>query len=110
MPPEFLAAEAGPILLVFARVGAAIMLVPGFGEHHVLPRMRLLLGFGLSLLLAPALGDVLPPVPSSPLPMAALVVRERTIPPQAALERENPELELARHGFRLARAASRSKA
>lgn len=76
MPPDFLAAEAGPILLVFARVGSAIMLVPGFGEHHVLPRMRLLLGFGLSLLLAPALADVLPTVPASPLPLAALIVRE----------------------------------
>ena len=47
-----LAGETAGVLLVFARLGAALMLVPGFGEHHVLPRMRLLLALLLSLLLS----------------------------------------------------------
>jgi flagellar biosynthetic protein FliR len=76
MPPDFLEAEAGPILLVFMRVGAALMLVPGFGEQHVMPRLRLLLAFGLSLLLAPALAADLPALPSSPAALAALVAQE----------------------------------
>ena len=55
MPADFLAAEAGPILLVFLRVGAALMLMPGVGEQHVPAPLRLVLALILSLLLAPAL-------------------------------------------------------
>lgn len=76
MPSDFLAAEAGPILLVFMRVGAALMLIAGFGEQTVLPRLRLLLAFGLSLLIAPALAPVLPALPPTPVALAALVAQE----------------------------------
>jgi flagellar biosynthetic protein FliR len=74
--PDELAGEAWPILLVFARVGAAIMIVPGLGEHHVLPRLRLLLALAVSLLLAPTLSPSLPPQPGAPLALAAAVVGE----------------------------------
>ncbi len=76
MPPDALAGEAGPVLLVFLRVGAALMIVPGFGEHHVMPRARLLLAMGLSVLVAPALGPALPPLPVEPTALAGLVARE----------------------------------
>lgn len=46
-------------LLVFARLGAALMVLPGFGEIYVLPRLRLLAG----LLLAAAVAPTLPPMP-----------------------------------------------
>lgn len=48
-----LAAELATVGLVFARLGTALMVVPGFGEHYVLLRLRLLLGLACSLLLAP---------------------------------------------------------
>jgi flagellar biosynthetic protein FliR len=77
MPAETaLAAEAWPIFLVFARVGAAVMLVPGFGEHQVLPRLRLLLALAVSLLLAPALAQDWPPLPPAPLTLALPILRE----------------------------------
>lgn len=76
MAPEFLATEAGSIFLVFARIGSAAMLLPGFGEQSVLPRLRLLLALALSLLLAPALAAQLPPIPATPLALAGLLVRE----------------------------------
>ncbi len=41
LPAELLAGEVAGVFLVFARVGAALMIVPGFGEHYVLPRLRL---------------------------------------------------------------------
>ena len=54
LPAELLAGEVAGVFLVFARVGAALMIVPGFGEHYVLPRLRLALALLLSLILAPA--------------------------------------------------------
>lgn len=76
MLAELLIGEAFHVLLVFARVGAAIMLLPGFGEHYVLPRLRLLLGLGLSLLLTPVVAPGLPPAPAEPWALALLVARE----------------------------------
>lgn len=76
MPPDFLAAEAGPILLVFLRVGAALMLIPGFGEQHVPAPLRLVLALVLSLLIAPALAPALPPLPTLPTALAVLVLKE----------------------------------
>jgi flagellar biosynthetic protein FliR len=75
-PVGLVAGEVFAVLLVFARLGAALMLVPGFGEHHVLPRLRLLLAFCLSLLLAPTLAIALPAPPAEPLALAGLVVPE----------------------------------
>ncbi len=53
---ELVEAEIVGVLLVFARLGAALMVLPGFGEIYVLPRLRLLAG----LLLAAAIASSLP--------------------------------------------------
>lgn len=76
MSADALGLELWPLFLVFARVGAAAMIVPGFGEHHVLPRLRLLLALALSLLLVPALAQTWPPLPQDPLGLAAPILRE----------------------------------
>lgn len=76
MLADLVVAEAGGIFLVFARLGAALMVVPGFGEHYVPPRLRLLFALALSLLVAPALAGRLPEVPDAPLALAALVAPE----------------------------------
>ncbi|HKT16578.1 MAG TPA: flagellar biosynthetic protein FliR [Stellaceae bacterium] len=68
---QFLPANAFAALLIFARIGSAMMLLPGFGEVYVLQRYRLLLAVVLSLLLLPILAPLLPAMPSSP---SALVV------------------------------------
>ena len=39
--------------LIFARVGAILMMLPGFGESYVPPRVRLSLALVLSLALWP---------------------------------------------------------
>jgi flagellar biosynthesis protein FliR len=77
--PELVADEVFRLFLVFCRVGATLMLLPGFGEPYVPPRLRLFLALGLSLLLAAALGPggtLLPPAPASPAALALLVGRE----------------------------------
>lgn len=53
------------ILLVFARVGSAVMLMPGFGEVYVNPRVRLLLASALALVVAPVVTPHLPPLPDT---------------------------------------------
>jgi len=50
--------------LVFARVGAMVMLLPGVGETVVPPRIRLAFAFLLALLLYPLVRSGLPPVPT----------------------------------------------
>ena len=63
------------VLLVFARLGSALMLLPGFGEQYVFTRQRLVLAFLASALVAGALGAH-PRVPTEPGALLALLVPE----------------------------------
>lgn len=52
--------------LLFCRLGAAVMLLPGLGESEVPATIRLSLGLLLTLLLLPLLAPGLPAVPEAP--------------------------------------------
>ncbi|NKC33675.1 flagellar biosynthetic protein FliR [Falsiroseomonas selenitidurans] len=52
------------LVLVFARLGAAVMLLPGLGEQEVPMPVRLGLGLALSLLLFPVVSPGLPAAPA----------------------------------------------
>lgn len=67
------------VALVFARIGAAVMLLPGFAESFVSPRIRLMFGLGLSLVITPAVSDLLPSMPHRLLPGFALFAGEVVI-------------------------------
>lgn len=60
---EALPAGVFAVMLVFARVGGVMMLVPGFGDVVVPQRLRLILALYLSVLLASVL--TLPPIPAA---------------------------------------------
>jgi len=62
--------------LVFARIGAVLMLIPGIGESYVPPRIRLSLALVVSLALWPMIAGVLPPLPASVGGMAGWIIRE----------------------------------
>ena len=62
--------------LVFARLGSAIMLLPGFGEAYVSPRVRLVFALTVSFALLPMLMDRLPTVPAGLDRFVGLVVME----------------------------------
>lgn len=62
--------------LVFMRVGAITMLIPGIGEGYVPPRIRLSFALALSLCLAPIAGPSLPPLPAAVDGMAGYLIRE----------------------------------
>ncbi len=65
--------------LLFARVGALMMLMPGFGEAIIPARIRLAFALVLALLLAPVVGERLPSAPSDLGAAASLVAGETLI-------------------------------
>lgn len=60
---ELLEGELYAYALIFARIGAAMMVLPGFGEVFVPPRVRLAFALLLSAAMLPALPDPPPPMP-----------------------------------------------
>ena len=76
---QFLPANVFAVMLVFARIGTALMMLPGFGEIYVPQRFRLLLAMILSVLLVPILGPLLPSLPSSPSALLVVFVAEIAI-------------------------------
>ena len=62
--------------LIFARVGALLMTIPGIGESYVPPRIRLSLALVISLALAPVVVGYLPPLPATMGGVAGWVIRE----------------------------------
>ena len=62
--------------LIFARIGALLMTIPGIGESYVPPRIRLSLALVISIALAPVVVGYLPPLPASMGGVAGWVIRE----------------------------------
>ena len=67
------------LIFVFARIGAALMLLPGFGEVFIAARVRLLLAIGVTVVIAPAVSSYVPPTPAGPLAMFTVIGRELVI-------------------------------
>ncbi len=65
--------------LVFVRVGAMIMLMPGVGDQAIPPRIRLSFAFLLALVLTPIVGAGLGPPPSTVGVLTARVLHELII-------------------------------
>ena len=65
--------------LVFARLGAILMLLPGFGEPSIPVRFRLAFALLFCLILGPIIAPSLPVMPEQPLAMAGIVMSELII-------------------------------
>jgi flagellar biosynthetic protein FliR len=72
----FLNAQIYAFLLVFARVGTALMFMPVFGETFVSSTIRLLFALGMSLLLMPVLMPTLPVAPTDVPGLLTLIATE----------------------------------
>jgi flagellar biosynthesis protein FliR len=78
MPGTFqalLTADLLSFFLVFCRLGAAMMVLPGFGDTFVAPRLRLALALALTLVVTPVVGTTLPML-GDEAPVVALLVME----------------------------------
>ncbi len=73
---EFLSGETFSFLLIFMRIAAAVMLLPGYGETYVNAKMRLAIILGLTLVTHPLLSPLLPPAPASPTALVLLLMSE----------------------------------
>lgn len=73
---QFLPTNAFAALLVFARIGTAMMLLPGFGEVYVPQRYRLLFALILSALMLPILAPLLPALPANPSDLVLILGAE----------------------------------
>lgn len=69
-------ASAFAAFIVFARVGAMLMLLPGVAEPGVPPRARLGVALLVSLALAPELAGQVPVMPAAPTALAGLIIGE----------------------------------
>jgi len=65
--------------LIFARLGALLMLIPGIGETYVPARIRLALALVMTLALYPVLGPAAPALPGTSADLAGAVIREMLI-------------------------------
>lgn len=79
MLEQFLVTELFAFLMVFARLGSAMMLLPGIGEAYVSARARLLLALTVGLVVTPIAQPLMPPLPGSPLGLTILLFGEITI-------------------------------
>lgn len=66
-------------LIVFCRMGAALMVLPIFGSGTITTRVRLLFSLMFSLVLMPVVYKILPPIPAEPIPFAILIGKELLI-------------------------------
>lgn len=62
--------------LVFARLAAIVMLVPGIGETFIPPRIRLSLAFVMTIALFPVLSAGAPALPGTSAELAGAVIKE----------------------------------
>jgi flagellar biosynthetic protein FliR len=72
----FLSTSAYSFVLIVARFGTAIMLMPGFGDVYVPARVRLSLVLLIAMILTPIIGPILPPEPTQPASLLKLVAGE----------------------------------
>jgi flagellar biosynthetic protein FliR len=62
--------------LIFARIGAVLLMLPGVGESYVPPRIRLSFALVVTLALWPVVAGALPALPATLGGMAGWVIRE----------------------------------
>lgn len=76
---DFLPQTAFVFLLIFARVGALAMALPGIGDQSVPMRIRLVFALALTLVLYPVVAESLPAMPGTLPGMGAAIVREAIV-------------------------------
>ncbi len=76
MLADVLPQEAFAFILIFARIGAMIMLLPGIGENSVPARIRLSFALAVSFLMYFVNFGIVPPIPDVMLEMVAVIMKE----------------------------------
>lgn len=76
---EFLVSGVFAFMLIFVRLGTALMIMPGIGDSFVPTNIRLMMALGLSFVLVPVVQNFIPsPVPAFPV-LFSLILMEFVI-------------------------------
>ena len=73
---DFLPQTAFAFLLIFARVGALAMALPGIGDRNVPSRIRLVFALAMSIVFLPLIESAFPPLPKTVGSVMAMLLRE----------------------------------
>ncbi len=76
MLAELLPLDVFAVFLVFARLSAALMLMPGIGEAYVSIQIRLAVAIVLTIVIWPLVIGTLPVLPATPLELMILILGE----------------------------------
>ena len=76
MLEEILTLNIFAFMMIFARVGTALFILPGFGGNKVYMRGRLSIALAIAFLLTPLLAEQLPSMPGEPLLLFLLIAGE----------------------------------
>ena len=76
---NLLTGDVFSLVFVFARIGSAVMLLPGFGEVFIAARVRLLLAVGITVVVAPVVTPYMPPTPDGVFAMLTVLGHEIVI-------------------------------
>lgn len=76
MLERLLALEVFSYLLVFTRLGATVMLLPGIGEAYVPVRVRLLIAMLVTAVMQPVVAPLLPEIPEGFVALSMLLAGE----------------------------------
>lgn len=79
MIEQFISLNAFGFFLIFTRIGAAFLLLPGFSARYVNVRTRLLAALTMSFVMTPALAASLPGLPPSASALVLLLIGEAII-------------------------------
>ena len=79
MLAQLLPADLFSTLLVFVRLGAALLVLPGFGEIYISQRVRLALAFTLTIVVAPLVVHTLPAQPAIPVELVVVIGGEAAV-------------------------------
>lgn len=79
MLAEILPLQVFAFFLVFVRIGAVLMFIPGFGEPFIPVRIRLAIALVLTVSLGAAVADTVPPLPVTPVGLFLVIAGELVI-------------------------------
>jgi flagellar biosynthetic protein FliR len=79
MLAQILPADLFSTLLVFVRLAATRMIIPGFGEIYISQRVRFTLAFMLTLVVAPVVAHTLPGQPATPVELVLMIGGEAVV-------------------------------
>jgi flagellar biosynthesis protein FliR len=79
MLQELLTLNLFVFVLIFVRVGTALMLMPGFGAAEINPTVKLVIALGISFILVPVLQGSMPRIPTAPASLGILFAVEALI-------------------------------